>query len=112
MPTSDLPYPFSKEAIEQIIYQSVSRVTPDGPNPSAYEFSWIIGMISLIRSELGAFMGKHKLTAYLANIGMPELEKRKQREESLQQVQRLTQDQNPLLPDEERSFSTTESQQK
>jgi hypothetical protein len=103
-PTSNLPYPFSKEAIEQIIYQSISRVTPELPNPSTYEFSWVFRMIGLIRSELGAFMSKHKLTAYLANIGMPELEQRKQREESIvQQVQILTQDQNPLLPDEQRS---------
>jgi hypothetical protein len=104
-PTSDLPYPFSKEAIEQIIYQSTSRVTPELTNPSTYEFSWIFRMIGLIRGELSAFMSKHKLTAYLANIGMPELEKRKQREESIvQQVQRLTQDQNPLLPDEQKSI--------
>jgi hypothetical protein len=103
-PTSDLPYPYSKEAIEQIIYQSTSRVTPDLPNRSTYEFSWINRMISLIRVELGTFMSKHRLTAYLANIGMPEIEKRKQREESLvEQVQRLTQDQVPLLPDEQRT---------
>jgi hypothetical protein len=105
-PTSDLPYPFSKEAIEQIIYQSTSRVTPELNNPSTYEFSWINRMIGLIRAELGTFMSKHRLTAYLANIGMPELEKRKQREESIfQQVQRLTQDQDQdlLLPDEQKS---------
>jgi hypothetical protein len=103
-PTSDLPYPFSKEAIEQIIYQSTSRVTPELPNPSTYEFSWIFRMIGLIRGELSSFMGKHKLTAYLANIGLPELEKLKQREESIvEQVQRLTQDQDFLLPDEQKS---------
>jgi hypothetical protein len=105
IPTSDLPYPFSKEAIEQIIYQSISRVTPELPNPSTYEFSWVFRMIGLIRSELSSFMSKHKLTAYLANIGMPELEHLKQREESIvEQVQKLIQDQNPLLPDEQRSL--------
>lgn len=103
-PTSDLPYPFSKEAIEQIIYQSTSRVTPELPNPSTYEFSWVNRMIGLIRGELGTFMSKHRLTAYLASTGMPELEKLKQREESIvEQVQRLTQDQNFLLTDEENS---------
>jgi hypothetical protein len=61
-------------------------------------------MIGLIRNELGTFMGKYRLTAYLASIGMPELEKRKEREESIsEQVQKLTQDQNFLLTDEERS---------
>lgn len=104
-PTSDLPYPFSKEAIEQIVYQSTSRVTPELPNPSTYEFSWINRMIGLIRGELGTFMNKHRLTAYLANIGMPELEKRKQREEFItEQVQKLTPDPNLLLTDEQRSI--------
>ena len=32
-------------------------------------------MIGLIRGELSTFMSKHKLTAYLASIGMPEVEK-------------------------------------
>jgi hypothetical protein len=58
-------------------------VTPELSNPSTYEFSWINRMVSLIRAELGAFMSKHKLTAYLASIGMPELEKLKKREEMI-----------------------------
>lgn len=90
-PSVDNPYPFSREAIEQIIYQATSRVTPELPNPSTYEFSWIHKMILLIRVELSDFMSKHKLTAYLAGIGMPELEKLKQREEKIvEQVQKLT----------------------
>ncbi|MGZ9234588.1 MAG: hypothetical protein ACXW4E_03615 [Anaerolineales bacterium] len=102
--SSDLPYPFSKEAIEQIIYQANSRVTPELPNPSTYEFSWINRMIGLIRGELGAFMSKHRLTAYLASTGMPELEKLKLREESIvEQVQKLTQDQDYLPSDEQKS---------
>src|ERR1700752_626077 len=47
------PYPFSKDAIEQIIYKASSRVTPDLPNPSTYEFSWINNMVGLIRGQLG-----------------------------------------------------------
>jgi hypothetical protein len=43
-------------------------------------------MTGLIRGELSAFMSRHKLTAYLANIGVPELEKRKQREETISEV--------------------------
>jgi hypothetical protein len=82
-PSNEMPYPFSKEAIEQIIYNATSKVTPGGPNPSTYEFSWINRMVGLIRGELGAFMSKHRLTAYLANIGIPEIEKRRQREEAL-----------------------------
>ena len=89
-PSTEVPYPFSREAIEQIIYQATSKVTPEQTNPSTYEFSWINRMVGLIRSELGTFMSKHKLTAYLASIGMPELEKIQKREETIfEEVQKL-----------------------
>lgn len=104
-PSPELPYPFSKEAIEQFIYQASSRVTPELSYPSTYEFSWINRMIGLIRAELGTFMGKHKLTAYLASTGIPEAEKLKKREESIvKQVQQLTQDQDFLLSTEEENI--------
>jgi hypothetical protein len=49
-------------------------------------------MIGLIRSKLSRFMGEKRLTEYLASIGVPELEKAKQREEQIEeQVRRLTQ---------------------
>jgi len=90
-PSSDSPYPFSKEAIEQIVYKATSKVTPDLPNPSTYEFSWVNNMIGLIRGKLGGFMSSRNLTEYLANVGMPEIEKAKQREESIaEQVRELT----------------------
>lgn len=79
-PTADLPYPFSKEAVEQIVYQATSRVTPELPSPSTYVFSWINKIIRLIRGELGTFMNNHELTAYLASIGMPEFERAKAQE--------------------------------
>jgi hypothetical protein len=91
-PSAALPYPFSKEAVEQIIYKATSRVTPDLPNPSTYEFLWINNMIGLIRAELGGFMSRYNLTVYLASTGMPEFEKAKQREQAIaEQVQQLTQ---------------------
>lgn len=100
-PTVEQPYPFSKEAVEQIIYKATSRVTPELPNPSTYEFSWVNKMIGLIRSELSRFMNRHKLTEYLSSIGMPELEKLKLREESIaEQVHKLTQEQDFLLTSE------------
>lgn len=99
-PSTENPYPFSKEAIEQIIYQATSRVTPDLLNASTYEFSWINRMIGLIRGELGAFMSRHKLTAYLANIGVPELEKLQQREERIfEEIQKI------VLPEQEITVS-------
>lgn len=102
-PTPDLPYPFTKEAVEHIIYQATSRVTPELPNPSTYEFSWVNKMISLIRRELSEFMSRHRLAAYLASIGTPEVEKLRQREDAiLAQAQRLTRsDQNFLVSNEE-----------
>jgi hypothetical protein len=97
-PSVETPYPFSKEAIENLIYQATSRVTPELANPSTYEFSWIHRMIGLIRGELSAFMNKHKLTAYLASIGMPEVEKLKQREEMIvEQVQQIVQPEQDFL---------------
>lgn len=91
-PSPESPYPFNKEAIERIVYKSVSRVTPDQVNPSAFEFSWINNMIGLIRGRLGGFMNERNLTEYLASTGTPEFEKLKQREDTIaEQVRRLTQ---------------------
>lgn len=101
-PSTENPYPFSKEAIEQIIYQATSKVTPEKTNPSTFEFSWINRMIGLIRGELSAFMSKHKLTAYLASIGVPELEKMKKREEMIfEEVQKIVPPEQDLLATKE-----------
>jgi hypothetical protein len=78
--TTEFPYPFNEKAIQQLIYNALSRVTPDLPNPSTHEFSWIGNMNALISSELGGFMSQHKLTEYLASIGMPEFERAKAQE--------------------------------
>jgi hypothetical protein len=97
-PSAEQPYPFSPQAVEQIIYKATSRVTPERVNPSTYEFSWVNKMISLIRNELGTFMGKHRLSAYLASIGIPELARLKQREEAIvEQAQKLTQSEQGFL---------------
>ena len=93
--SAEFPYPFGKDAIERIVYKSVSRVTPEQKEPSVYEFSWINNMISLIRGRLSGFMSERKLTEYLASSGLPELEKGKEREEQIaEQVRRLTQPDN------------------
>ncbi len=87
-PTVEEPYPFNPKAIEKLVYSAGSKVTPDQSNPSAFEFSWINNMISLIRSKLGGFMSERNLTVYLASIGQPEFEKAKQREEVISQQER------------------------
>jgi len=79
-PSEDNPYHFSEQAVEQIVYKATSRVTPEQINPSTFEFSWINNMIGLIRGELGGFMSQHNLTEYMASIGLPEVEKAKERE--------------------------------
>ena len=87
-PDTEHPYPYSEKAIEQLVYKATSKVTPDLPNPSTFEFSWINNMISLIRGKLGGFMSERNLTVYLASIGQPEVDKAKQREEALKQQER------------------------
>jgi len=104
-PVEETPYPFDKQAIEQIVYSSTSKVTPGQANPSAHEFEWTNNMISLIRSELSNFMNKHNLSVYLASTGMPELEKIKQREEAIaEQIRNLAQS------DEEKPKATDDKQ--
>lgn len=91
-PSAEHPYPFSKEAVEQIVYKAASRVTPEQLYPSTFEFNWINNMVGLIRGRLGGFMSQHNLTEYMASIGLPEIEKAKHREETiLKQMQQLTQ---------------------
>lgn len=113
-PSAEQPYPFSKKAAEQIIYKATSRVTPELANPSTYEFSWVNKMINLIRNELGAFMSRHKLSDYLASIGIPELEKWKQREDEIvEQAQKLTQsEQGFLASNEQKSLPDFQSRHK
>lgn len=97
-PSAEDPYPFSRESVEQVIYKATSRVTPGGSHPSTYEFSWISKMVGLIRNELSAFMSKHKLSTYLASIGVPEIQKLKHREEAIvEQAQKLTQSEQGFL---------------
>lgn len=91
-PSAELPYPFEPSAIEKLVYNSASRVTPDKQYPSNYEFSWLNNMRNLIRGRLGKFMSERNLAEYLANIGLPELKKSKEREEQIaNEVRRLAQ---------------------
>jgi hypothetical protein len=102
------PYPFSTRAVEDLVYKATSRVTPGQTNPSAFEFSWVFNMIGLIRGRLSGFMSEHRLTSYLASIGIPELEKLKQREEMIvEQVQEFTQSESEndfLVPKQKKSL--------
>jgi hypothetical protein len=80
------PHPFSEEAIQKLVYGQVSRVVRDGPYPSEPPSSWTGTVVGLIRSELGGFMSRHRLADYLASIGMPEVQKARQREDEIIKV--------------------------
>lgn len=82
-PAEKDPYPFSRKAVENIIYKATSKVMLELPNPSTYEFSWTNNMVVLVRAELGKFMNQHRLTEYLANIGIPEVNRARQREDAM-----------------------------
>lgn len=88
-PTTANPYPFSRKAIEQLIYRATSRVTPDLTNPSTFEFSWVNNMVGLIRGQLGGFMNEHKLTEYLASIGIPEVERVNKQEDDIAEQMKM-----------------------
>jgi len=91
-PSPENPYPFSKEALEHIVFKATSRVTPEKPNPSTFEFNWTQKMPGLIRGKLGGFMSQHNLSEYLASYGVPEFEKAKLREDKIhEQMQQLAQ---------------------
>lgn len=101
--SAETPYPYDEKAIEQIVYNAASRVTPELPNPSTFEFSWINNMIGLIRGRLGRFMGEHNLAEYLASIGLPEIEKVRLREEQIsQQMKELTRSDDPAGQNEDK----------
>jgi hypothetical protein len=101
------PYPFSAKAVEHLIYKATSKVTPGQSNPSYYEFSWTDNMTRLIRGQLSGFMSQHKLTAYLASIGKPELEKLDQREKIMGEQksnQSEPEEENFLSPKQQKSL--------
>lgn len=89
--TDENPYPFLPKAVEHLVYQAASRVTPELETPSTFSPLWRVTMTQLIRRRLGDFMSLHKLTEYLASIGAPEVEKARQREKTIfRKIQELT----------------------
>ena len=82
-PPKEKPYPFDEKAIENLVYNATSRVTPNLSNTSTFEFSWVTNMERLIRGELSKFMNEHDLNYYLASTGIQELEKAKQEKDNI-----------------------------
>jgi hypothetical protein len=84
--SAETPHPFNKKAIDTLVYNQASRVVLEGPHPSEPPSSWIGTIQGLIRGRLGGFMSKHRLTEYLSSIGLPEIERARQREDKIVQV--------------------------
>ncbi len=79
--TVEIPYPFSEQAVENIVYKHTSKVTLDQDTPSKYDFRWLDNMVRLVRRELGRFMNQHRLTEYFASHGIPEVDRAHKRED-------------------------------
>ena len=97
--STEHPHPFSEKAVEELVYNQTSRVTIGERCPSAPPEYWTKPSLSLIRGELGGFMGKHRLVEYLASIGTPEIQQADQRESEIHKAKEA------VIPDENSSKS-------
>jgi hypothetical protein len=82
-PTPDLPYPFTQESVEQLVYKSTSKVLLDQQYSSGYVFKGMDSIINLVRGEFSKFMSEKKLIEYLASIAKPEVDKAEERENAI-----------------------------
>lgn len=82
-PTPDLPYPFTCESIEQMVYKSTSKVLLDQQFTSSYQFRGMEGIVGLVSGELSKFMSEKNLIEYLANISKLEVAKAKEQENAV-----------------------------
>jgi len=88
-PTNDRPYPFTKDAVERLVYRSRSKVTNYMMEPSIPKFNFESAILSMIRRELSTFMGQYRLTNYLASINFPEVIKAEEQENAVVEEARL-----------------------
>ena len=85
--SAEHPHPFDPKAVEALVYDQTSRVTLGERCPSAPPEYWTKPSLSLIRGELGGFMGKHRLVEYLASIGPAETQQARQREDEIRKAE-------------------------
>ncbi len=81
--TPESPHPFSKQAVEALVYGQTCSVIADGPFPSECNPSWSDTIQTLIRNSLDGFMSEHPLAEYLASIGQPEVQQAREWEEEI-----------------------------
>ncbi len=101
-PNAGTPYPFIRDAVEGLVYNAISTVRPDLPNPSKFEPNWPGNMVGLVRGKLGGFMNDHKLVEYLASFGLPEVDRYNKRADQVaSSVNELTPDNDSDVPQAE-----------
>jgi hypothetical protein len=84
IPTKEQPYPYTRQSIQDLVYQSAVRVLTEGPNPSDTTPSWTSAIDSLIRGTISEYMNENNLSEYLASFGAPEVELAESQERTIQ----------------------------
>jgi hypothetical protein len=103
-PSREMPYPYTRQGILDLIYQSSAAVLTEGPFPSDLPRPWTSAIQGLIRGAVGEFMGENNLSEYLASFGAPEVELAESQERTIQfQRYEITSDQSattdpPVIP--------------
>lgn len=87
---SETPYPFSRAAVESLVYKDARTVKP-GIAPT-YQPEWQMGAFKMggpIMAEMSAFISKRGLSEFLAAIGEPEENSLTTREQKIDQFSQL-----------------------
>lgn len=87
---SEMPYPFSRAAVESLVYKD-TRVVKPGIAPERKP-EWLSGPFKMggaIMAEMGSFISKRGLSEFLAAIGEPEENSLTVREQKIDQFSQL-----------------------
>jgi hypothetical protein len=77
------PFPYRSRDIENLIYKQAVEVLSTGEHASDLPGDWTVGMHTLIRESLREFMGKNRLTEFLAGVGKHEVERSEYRADTI-----------------------------
>jgi hypothetical protein len=82
-PTSERPYLYNRQSIQDLIYQQAVQVKTEGPHPSGEPGPWTATFRGLVLGDVSRFMSQNKLAEYLASISTPEIEEAEHREDTI-----------------------------
>jgi hypothetical protein len=82
-PTSERPYLYDPQSVEELVYQQAVQVKTDGPHPSGEPGPWTGTLRGLVSGSIAEFMSQNRLAEYLASIGTPEIEESEHREDTI-----------------------------